>query len=408
MSRVVVIGGGPAGMMSAISAARMGHTVIVIEQNNKLGKKLYITGKGRCNLTNACDVDTLLNNVVSNPKFLYSSFYGFDSEQTIYFFNELGLKTKIERGNRVFPESDKASDVIDILRRACKRLDIKICLNTKVVKLVHDGKVIKGIQTEQDVIKCDNVVVATGGYSYQMTGSTGDGYRFAKDTGHKVVSPVQSLVPLEIKEEWVKELQGLSLKNVVCKLSSNKTVYYEAFGEMLFTHFGVSGPLILSGSSYLKNASYPIECYIDLKPKLTIEQLDQRILRDFNLYSRKNFENALGDLLPKKLIPIIVKLSEINQTKKVDQITKKERERLVKLFKALPLTVLNKRSFNEAIITQGGINVAEINPNTMESKRIKGLYFVGETIDVDALTGGFNLQIAFATAFLAGSSIVER
>ena len=405
MKKVIIIGGGPAGMVAAIMTARNGHDVTLLEQNEKLGKKLYITGKGRCNLTNVVDVDALIKQVVSNPKFLYSSFYTFDSESAVRFFNEIGLVTKVERGNRVFPESDKSSEVIQVLEEAMKSLKVNVRLRSKVTGLAIEDQRVKGVYLGALKLEADDVIVATGGISYQMTGATGDGYLFAKDAGHKIVKQEQGLVPLNTAETWVKDLQGLSLKNVELILKAKDKEVYRGFGEMLFTHFGISGPLVLSGSSYLKSRHYPIQAYIDLKPKLSIEQMDNRLLKDFEIYNRKNFENALADLLPKKLIPIVVLQSGIDPTKKVDQITKSERQKLLETLKALPITISGKRGYNEAIITQGGVDVKEINPNTMESKLVKHLYFVGEVLDLDALTGGFNLQIAFSTAYLAGISI---
>jgi len=405
MKNVVIIGGGPAGMVAAIMAARNGHDVTLLEQNEKLGKKLYITGKGRCNLTNVVEVEALMKQVVTNPKFLYSSFYTLDSEGAVRFFNEIGLETKVERGNRVFPESDKSSDVIKVLEEAMKNLKVNICLRSKVTGLAIDDRRVVGVYLGDVRMEADDVIVATGGISYQMTGATGDGYQFAKGVGHKIIKQEQGLVPLNTIEDWVKDLQGLSLKNVELILKAKDKLLYRGFGEMLFTHFGISGPLVLTGSSYLKNSHYPIQGFIDLKPKLTVEQMDNRLLKDFELYNRKNFENALSDLLPKKLIPIVVELSGIDPSKKVDQITKAERLKLLETLKALPITINGKRGYNEAIITQGGVDVKEINPNTMASKLVDHLYFVGEVLDLDALTGGFNLQIAFSTAYLAGISI---
>lgn len=407
MIEVIVIGGGPAGMMAAATAAAGGAKVMLLEANNKLGKKLFITGKGRCNITNDSDVEEHLNNTVTNKKFMYSSLYTFDANRTIDFFNEMGLETKVERGNRVFPVSDRASDVIDAFEKACRKNGVDIRLNTKVDKIAHNGETVMGVYVGKKCLKCDKVIVATGGVSYRMTGSTGDGHRFAESLGHRIVTPRAALVPLEIQEQWVRDLQGLALKNVTLTLKNGDQIHYEGFGEMLFTHFGISGPIVLSGSSYLKKASWPMEVSIDLKPKLSREQLDQRLLRDFDKYNRKNYENSLGDLLPKKLIPIVVALSEIEGTKKVDQISKDERHRLLDVLKGLNMIALHKRGFNEAIITQGGVHVKDVNPNTLESKKIKGLYFVGEVLDLDALTGGFNLQIAYATAYLAGLSIEE-
>lgn len=408
MTQVLVVGGGPAGLVAAIIAARNGAKVTLFEQNKKLGRKLYITGKGRCNLTNDSDVEHHLDQVVSNPKFMYSSFYTFDASAAILFFNELGLKTKVERGGRVFPITDKSSDVIDALYRECKRLKIDIKLNSKVKKLAHDGSAVVGVYIGANRILGDKVVIATGGVSYELTGATGDGYRFAKDSGHRLIKSTAALVPLNTQETWVKDIQGLALKNIELTIKDKKKILYSGFGEMLFTHFGISGPLVLTGSSYLKKAEWPLEALIDLKPTLSFDKLDARILRDFTKYNRRNFDNALDDLLPKKLIPMVIAQSKVRTTKKVDQINKEERHRLVKALKGLSLTLTSKRDLNEAIITQGGVNVKDINPNTMESKCIKGMYFVGEVLDIDALTGGFNLQIAYSTGYLAGISVTEE
>lgn len=410
MKEILVIGGGPAGMMAAIMAARNNHQVTVLEKNDKLGKKLYITGKGRCNLTNVSDVETLLQSTLVNNKFLYSAFYTFDSYALIEFFESLGLKTKIERGNRAFPLSDKSSDVIKALEKEMNVLGITVHLNTEVVDIIIENKKVQSVITKNKVYSCDKVIIATGGLSYALTGSTGDGFRFAEKVGHQVTELAPGLVPIETKEKWVTRLQGLSLKNVKVQflqsVKGKEKVLYEDFGEMLFTHFGLSGPLILSGSSYLPKGDVKgIKVSIDLKPSLTSEQLDIRILRDFEKYSRKQFSNALDDLLPQKLIPIILELSGIEDTRKVDQITKEERKKLVDLLKHLECTIDGRRQFNEAIITRGGIDVKQINPNTMASKYVEGLYFVGEVLDLDALTGGFNLQIAFSTGYLAGMSV---
>jgi predicted Rossmann fold flavoprotein len=407
MEEVIVIGGGPAGMIGAIMAARNNKKVLLIEKNDKLGKKLYITGKGRCNITNESDVDELFNNIITNNKFLYSALYTFDSYSLINFFNELGLKTKTERGNRVFPKSDKSSDVIKVLDKELKRLNVKVLLNTSVKNIIIKDNTLQAIKTtDNEIFNCSKVIVATGGISYSSTGSTGDGYKFAKKIGHNIKETVPGLVPLEVDENWVPKLQGVSLKNVNIKFINNNKVIYENFGEMLFTHYGLTGPLILSGSSYLpKNNIKDIKLEIDLKPSLSFEQLDKRVVKDFSKYSRKNFSNALNDLLPKKMIPVIIDLSTIPDDKQVDQITKEERKQLVNLLKSLKCTIKNRRDFNEAIITRGGINIKEINPNTMESKLIDNIYFAGEVLDLDALTGGYNLQIAFSTGYLAGISV---
>ena len=407
MSKVLVVGGGAAGMFAAIFAAYNGNEVHIYEKNEKLGKKLYITGKGRCNITNASDMDTLFASVVTNSKFLYSSFYGYTNQDVIDFFERIGVATKIERGNRVFPVSDHSSDVIAGLTRELHQLGVEIHLHTSVKRIVgkerfehlelYDGSKVEG----------DACIVATGGFSYQTTGSTGDGYRFAKELGHVVTEIMPSLVPLEIKEWYAKELQGLSLRNVQATIFDGKKKLYDDFGEMLFTHYGVSGPLMLSASSYIgkKLKEKELRLVIDLKPALTMEQLDQRVLRDFEENMNKQFKNAIGKLFPTKLIPIMLELSEIDPDKKVNLISKEERQHFVWLIKNFEMTIKGLRDFNEAIITKGGVKVKEINPATMESKLVQGLYFVGEVLDLDALTGGFNLQIAWSTAYAAGNSI---
>jgi predicted Rossmann fold flavoprotein len=408
MSKVIVIGGGAAGMMAAYAAATAGHLVTLLEQNEKLGKKLFITGKGRCNITNAGDMDTLFSNVMSNRKFLYSAFYAFDNEQVISFLEENGLHTKIERGNRVFPVSDHSSDVIAAISRALKKERINVKLHTRVSDIITESSAVTGVRlSDGKIINADAVIVATGGFSYQSTGSTGDGYRIAENSGHRLVERTPSLVPFETKEAWAKELQGLSLRNVSVSIFNGKKKLYDEFGEMLFTHFGLSGPLILTASGMIKPSlfSQELNLFIDLKPALDAEQLDKRILRDFDEAKNKQFKNSLGGLLPTKLIPVIIELSGIDPEKKVNEISKKERAELVALLKKLPLTVTGLRGWNEAIITKGGVSVKDVNPSTMESKLISGLYFCGEVLDLDALTGGFNLQIAWSTGYLAGISI---
>ena len=411
MKQVIVVGGGAAGMMAAITSARNGHRVTLLEQNEKLGKKLFITGKGRCNITNASDMDVLFSNVITNKKFLYSAFYQFDNYQTIAFFEELGLKTKIERGERVFPESDKSSDVIAALQKELKKLEVKVLLYTKVEEILEENGHTKGVIVRKDgenkIFKADAVIVATGGISYPSTGSTGDGYRLAKDMGHQVTKLYPALVPFEIEDTFLKGLQGLSLKNVGLTLFAGKKKIYDGFGEMLFTHFGISGPLVLSASSYVSGdiQKQSMEVEIDLKPALTEEQLHARILRDFEEIHNKQFKNGLDKLLPQKLIPVIVELSGIQKNKSINSVTKEERNRLVNLLKHFRMVVKGLRGYNEAIITKGGISVKDINPQTMESKIINGLYFVGEVLDLDALTGGYNLQIAWSTGYLAGISI---
>ena len=407
MSKVLVIGGGAAGMFAAIFAAYNGNEVHLYEKNEKLGKKIYITGKGRCNITNAGDMETLFQSVVTNSKFLYSSFYGYTNQDTIDFFERIGVETKIERGNRVFPVSDRSSDVISGLTRELRNLGVEIHLYSEVVKVVGNEKFEYIELKNGQKVKGDACIVATGGFSYQTTGSTGDGYKFAKALGHEVTEILPALVPLIIKEEYVKELQGLSLRNVKATVLDGKKKLYEDFGEMLFTHYGVSGPLMLSASSYIasKVKTKELKLIIDLKPALTFEQLDQRVLRDFDENINKQFKNAIQKLFPSKLIPVILAVSNIDPDKKVNLITKEERHQFVTLIKNFTFTICGLRDFNEAIITKGGIRVKEINPTTMESKLVQNLYFVGEVLDLDALTGGFNLQIAWSTGYAAGSSI---
>lgn len=407
MKNVIVIGGGPAGMMAAYAAAENGHRVTLLEKNEKLGKKLFITGKGRCNITNAGDTDTLFSNVMSNRKFLYSAFYAFGNEQVVDFFREQGLETKVERGNRVFPVSDHSSDVIAALNKALKKQGVTIRLGACVKELETEEETKRVRLADGKTLYADTLIIATGGCSYPSTGSTGDGYRFAKESGHELVMQTPSLVPFDIEEEWVKKLQGLSLRNVGMSIYNEKKKLDEDFGEMLFTHFGVSGPMILSASGRIKPEQFSreLKMYIDLKPALNYVQLDKRILRDFDEAKNKQFKNALGHLLPAKLIPVIVDLSGIDPDTKVNEITKEQRQALAALFKHLPLTIEGLRDWNEAIITKGGVSVKDINPSTMESKLVRGLYFCGEVLDLDALTGGYNLQIAWSTGYLAGSSV---
>ncbi len=408
MSKCIVVGGGAAGMMAAYSAAKNGHQVTLLEKNEKLGKKVFITGKGRCNVTNACDVEDLFKNVITNPKFLYASFYTFDNQAIVDLLQEYGCQTKIERGDRVFPVSDHSSDVIAALTRALKDVGVKICLYTKVKELLVEEARVVGVKLATDeVLKADAVIVCTGGLSYQTTGSTGDGYRFAKDFDIEVVEPKPALVPLVCKEDWCADLMGLSLRNVEVTIMDGKKKIFQEFGEMLFTHFGITGPLILSASSHYVKKYYGNEMplTIDLKPALTVEQLDKRVLRDFEANINRQFKNAIGDLFPTKLIPVMIQLSGIDPDKKVNEISREERLNFVNLIKNLPLTITGTRSFTEAIITQGGVKVKEINPSTMESKKVSGLYFAGEVLDLDAVTGGFNLQIAWSTGYLAGMSI---
>lgn len=407
MSKVIVVGGGAAGMMAAIVAGRNGHKVTLYEKNEKLGKKLYITGKGRCNITNASDLDVIFDNMMSNKKFLYSSFYTFTNENTMDFFEELGLPIKVERGNRVFPVSDKSSDVIQTLAKELARQNVEVLFGHKVESVLCEENHVVGLKVNGRKIDCDAVIVATGGLSYPFTGATGDGYEFAKSLGHTIKDCSPSLVPMNIKENFVKELQGLSLKNVEVRILDDKKELYRNFGEMMFTHFGVTGPLILSGSSYV--AAYKkrtnLKLIIDLKPALSVEQLDQRLLRDFEANLNKQFGNVLDQLLPKKMIPIMIQYCNIPKEKKVNLITKEERRCLLEAIKGFTLTMDSLRGYNEAVITKGGVKVNEVNPATMESKKMPGVYFAGEVLDLDALTGGFNLQIAWSTAYLAGLSI---
>lgn len=407
MKKLAIIGGGAAGMMASIFAARRGLEVHVYEKNEKLGKKLYITGKGRCNLTNACDMEELFASVKSNPKFLYSAFYGFTNQDVMDFFEQEGLKLKTERGNRVFPESDRSADVLDTLRRAMKKAGVQVHLHTEVKNVCKKEERFCLELADGTDIWADAVFVATGGISYASTGSTGDGYRFAENFNLKRTEPCPSLVPFNIKEDFARELQGLSLKNVSIRILDGKKVLYEAFGEMLFTHFGVSGPLILTASSVCarKAREKELKLILDLKPALTIEQLDARILREFEDAKNKQFKNVISAFFPAKLVPVMLKLSKIAPDKKVNEITREERQHFLRGMKELELTVTGLRGYNEAIITKGGVSVKEINPATMESKKIPGLYFIGEVLDLDAVTGGFNLQIAWSTAVAAAVSV---
>lgn len=413
MSHVIVVGGGAAGMFAAIAAAKNGHQVTLYEKNEKLGKKIFITGKGRCNITNAADMEELFDAVVTNSKFLYSSFYGYTNQNVIDFFEDAGVPVKIERGNRVFPFSDHSSDVIRALEREMKKVGVKVCLNTEVKSVeAEKGKFNKVVLKDTTTQTADACIVATGGLSYRSTGSTGDGFRFAENVGHKVTQCFPSLVPMETKEPWICELQGLSLRNVEAKILDGKKELYKDFGEMLFTHFGVSGPLIISASSYVgkkfmdKNGQKKeLTLEIDLKPALTEEQLDQRVLRDFEENHNRQFKNAITKLFPTKLIPVMLELGGIDPEKKVNSIEKEERKQFVHLIKHFRMTLTGLRDYPEAIITKGGVNVKEIDPGTMESKLVKGLYFAGEVLDLDALTGGFNLQIAWSTGYAAGNAI---
>lgn len=456
MSDIVVIGGGAAGMMAAVAAAGVdaGNNVILIEKNEKLGKKVFITGKGRCNVTNACEVQELFGNVMEHSKFLYSAVYGFDNQAVMRFFENAGCPLKIERGQRVFPVSDHSSDIIKALEQELKRLKVQVYLNTEVKNIrtmqlenISEGSGADEIDDENKYLnakrrqkksgknknvctmqtdgvemynkvtgkrtgrKADKVIVATGGCSYVLTGSTGDGYRFAETCGHSIVPPVPSLVPFSVRESWCHELQGLSLRNVQISIEVDGKKIYSDFGEMLFTHYGVSGPLILSASSHYvhkvcsgQDMGKEAKLFIDLKPALTVEQLDKRILREFDDNKNKQFKNVIGSLFPAKLVPVIPMLSGIEPDRKVNEITREERGCLVRTIKRMELTITGLRGFDEAVITKGGVATNEISPSTMESRLVKGLYFAGEVMDVDALTGGFNLQIAWSTGYLAGLS----
>lgn len=403
---VAVAGGGPAGMIAAGTAASMGRRTILIEKNEKLGKKLFITGKGRCNVTNNADFDEFMKNIPKNNKFFYSAFKSFSNDDLVELLNSLGLKTKVERGGRVFPASDKSSDVIKALEKYLHLNKADIRLNSRVLNIRQQDGAVTGVLLDNgQIIECSSVIICTGGMSYPSTGSTGDGYEIARRAGHTITELRPSLVPLESKDPFIKDLMGLSLKNVSIKAIAEGKVVYEDFGEMLFTHFGLSGPIILSASFYISDylrKNKDIIVSIDLKPALSEEELDRRVLRDFEKNTNKQFKNSLDELLPQKLIPVIVALSGIEGTKEVHQITKAERKALVKLLKGFTVNISGTRPVEEAIVTSGGVNLKEINPKTMESKLVKGLFFAGEVIDLDAFTGGFNLQIAFSTGYVAG------
>lgn len=403
--KIGIIGAGPAGILAAGMASNENNEVFLIDKNKKLGRKLYITGKGRCNVTNSLPIEEFLDFIVTNKLFLYSSLYSFTNNDLMNLLNNYGVDLKTERGNRVFPVSDKSSDIINSLIEFLKEKKVNIMLNTKVDKIIKENNKFN-VKIKGENFRFDKLILATGGVSYPLTGSTGEGMKFAKEFGHTIVATKGGLVPIEIDEPFIKELQGLSLKNVSLKSFNNKKQIYEEFGEMIFTHFGISGPIVLTTSSYINRIdASSLRFEIDLKPALDFKQLDDRVLRDFELYNNKQFKNALNHLLPQKLIPIIIKISDIDAEKTVHQITKSERENLVKCIKGLPLKFKKARPIEEAIITSGGVCVDEINPSTMESLLVDDLYFAGEMLDLDALTGGFNLQIAFSTGFLAGISI---
>jgi len=406
MEKIGVIGGGPAGIIAAGYAGARGKNVVLIEQNNKLGKKLYITGKGRCNITNASPIDLFFDNIVTNKSFLYSSLYSFTNEDIVKLLKSYGLETKVERGDRVFPVSDKSSDVIKALEKFLYDNNVNIMLNKKVLDIKYKDNKFTVYFSKNNYLEFDKIIIATGGMSYPATGSTGDGYKFAQNLGHCIQELKPSLVPLEIEEEWVKDLQGLSLKNVKLTTYVDKKDIHEEFGEMLFTHYGISGPIVLSTSNYInKYDEKNIKFHLDLKPALSREKLDKRILRDFELYKNKQIKNGLNELLPQRIIPIIIKEANIDEKKFIHQITKSERNRIIDNIKALSFTFKGFRPIKEAIVTSGGISVKEIESSTLESKLTPGLFFVGEIIDVDALTGGYNLQIAYSTGYLAGNNV---
>ena len=398
-------------MAAAVFAADPDMEIHIFEKNEKPGKKLFITGKGRCNFTNLCDNEELLGNVVSNPRFMFSAFNDFNSYDAIDFFESLGVKTKVERGRRAFPMSDHSSDIISAMVKAIKNRHVKLHLDSEVKSILTKDGAIKGVVLSDGKEEAaDAVIVAAGGLSYPSTGSTGDGYRFAKECGHTVTKTRPALVPLEIKEDTAKRLQGLSLKNVTMTVKKGKKDLFEDFGELLFTHFGISGPLVLSASSVIGKEleKGELDVYFDLKPALSYEQLDHRLLRDFREGINKQFKNVIQSLFPAKLLPVMIELSGIGAETKVNTITKEQRADFVSLIKNLKMTITSTRSYNEAVITQGGVSVREINPSTMESKKVKGLYFIGEVLDVDAFTGGYNLQVAWSTAYKAAEALKKQ
>ena len=422
MSKILIIGGGAAGMMAGVYLARAGHEVHILEKNEKLGKKVYITGKGRCNVTNNCDTEELFRAVMSNPKFLYSAFYSFTPQDVMEFFEEAGVPLKTERGNRVFPVSDHSSDIIRGLERELKKAGAHIHLRTEVKtvkvspyeepgvdeKKAHHSRVTGVELADGSFMEGDHVLVATGGLSYQSTGSTGDGYRFAEETGHKVKELSPSLVPLKTKEDYIPRLQGLSLKNTELTIKSGKKVLFRDFGEMMFTHFGVTGPMILSASAHIGKQlqkSGELNAYLDLKPALTMEQLDARILREFEAGQNKQFKNVIGVLVTSSLTPVMLELGGISPEKKIHDISREERIHFEELVKAFPFTINGMGEYKEAVITRGGVSVKDIQPGTMESRKVKNLYFIGEVLDLDAVTGGYNLQIAWSTAYLAAMAL---
>ena len=407
MNKVIIVGGGAAGMMAAISASKAGKKVCILEKNEKLGKKLFITGKGRCNITNACPAEEFLTHVVTNPRFLYSTFSQFNNEDMIEYLEKIGLPVKTERGQRVFPQSDRSSDVIQALKRECEKGRVKIYYHTEVKELLFNeekDQCVGVLLSDGRKMEGDSVILACGGFSYASTGSDGAGYILAKQAGHKIKSIEPSLVPFEMKE-----LMGLTLKNVMVRIKTKKKTIYEGFGEFLFTHFGVSGPLVLTASTCLGKYQKELEAgelklFLDLKASLTPEQLDKRFLREFDTYRNKNISNVMERLLPKKMIPVFLDTAQIPEDKKIRDISKKERRRMIELMKNFEMHISGVRGFNEAIVTRGGVNVKEINPATMESKKVKHLFFAGEIMDLDAVTGGYNLQIAWTTGYAAGKN----
>lgn len=404
MAKVIVIGAGPAGIMAAIHASKK-HNVILLDGNDRIGKKLFITGKGRCNVTNAKDISEFFDYIPGNPHFLYSALYSYTNEDTMNFFENVGIKLKVERGGRVFPMSDKSSDIIKGLSIGLKESNVQVKLNSKVTNIIYDANKIVGVEINNSTkLYGDYFIIATGGASYPLTGSRGEGQKFAKKLGHTIIELKPSLVPIELNESWLKDLMGLSLKNISLSILKNNKVLYKNQGEMLFTNYGISGPLVLSGSRYVKNEGN-YEAAIDLKPALNESELDKRIQKDFLKYQNKEFKNALDDLLPKKLIPLIINLSNIPLDKKVNVITKEERKKLLHILKDLRVKIKGLRPIEEAIVTAGGVNTLEIDPSTMKSKIISNLSFAGEVIDVDAFTGGYNVQIALSTGYIAGNSI---
>lgn len=404
MAKVIVIGAGPAGIMAAIHASKK-HNVTILDGNDRIGKKLFITGKGRCNVTNSKDISEFFDYIPGNPHFLYSALYSYTNEDTMNFFENVGIKLKVERGGRIFPMSDKSSDIIKGLSIGLKESNVQVKLNSKVTNIIYDANKIVGVEINNSTkLYGDYFIIATGGASYPLTGSRGEGQKFAKKLGHTIIELKPSLVPIELNESWLKDLMGLSLKNISLSILKNNKVLYKNQGEMLFTNYGISGPLVLSGSRYFKNEGN-YEAAIDLKPALNESELDKRIQKDFLKYQNKEFKNALDDLLPKKLIPLIINLSNIPLDKKVNVITKEERKKLLHILKDLRVKIKGLRPIEEAIVTAGGVNTLEIDPSTMKSKIISNLSFAGEVIDVDAFTGGYNVQIALSTGYIAGNSI---